>query len=511
MLIRGRGGACAAFVSMLALLSACGGGGESDVGTPGAEPGADAAAGAAPRDASGTTAAASGKLAVGAAIRPSDDLDMDRRARALVHRYADAADADPADPVPRYQVAMALQANGADEAARRAWDQVLRMQPEDAASWYHSARLRRARGDLPGAVADLTRAVELAPDRPAPVARRGLWRIDLGELPMAEADLLRAVELEPGFRPARLGLARLWIQQGRHEAALAEILVPMRNAGEATPHARFLLGRALSRLGRDEEAAIELEAGAGSSITWDDDDPWVLEQQRYWVGEQADLARARALIEAGRSDEAIPVLEPLVVDPARDAAARVLLGTALRESGDLARATTVLADGLEALPGEAPLALALAEARLADGDDDAALRLARRAVDASPRLAAAHAMVARIHHGRGEWQAAEAAARRALEIEPTHFSANLHLGLAIDRQPQRRREAFAQLQLTRRRHPGRWEPYVHLGAILGSAGQVEDAMRFAREAGRLSPGNPRVAELVRLIQQRAARGPGGAP
>ncbi|MHC4811292.1 MAG: tetratricopeptide repeat protein [Planctomycetota bacterium] len=432
---------------------------------------------------------------------------MNPRARALVNRYADAADADPANAGVRRQVAMALQANGADDAAARAWDQVLAMTPGDASAWYHRARLRKDVGDLDAALGDIGRAIEFAPGQPTPLARRGTWLIEAGRFEEAEADFRAAATLDRDYRPAAEGMARVWIQQDRHALALQQILVPIRDRGEASPHVRFLIGQALRKLGRDDEARFELEAGAGSDIEWALHDPWVAELQQYWVGERADLTRARLLVDAGRGAEAVDILAPLVTDPATDSAARILLANALRQTGDLPRATELLADGMQARPDELLIILALADARLADGDRPAAARLAQRVIDANPGLAQAHEMLALIHFADQNWPAAERAARRALEFEPTRFSANLHLGLAIDRQPQRRREAFEQLQTTRRRHPDRWEPYYYLGAILGSAGQTADAMRFVEQAARMSPGNPLIENLRQEIEAAAAGAP----
>ncbi len=434
------------------------------------------------------------------AIRPPTDGGMDPRARQLVDRYADGADADPVNAGVRRQVALALQANGAADAAGRAWDQVLAMTPGDASAWYHRARLRKDAGDLDGALADIGRSIELAPGEPTPLARRGTWLIEAGRLEDAEADFRAAANLDRDYRPAAEGMARVWIQQDRHALALQQILVPIRDRGQATPHVRFLIGQALRKLGRDEEARFELEAGAGSDIEWAAHDPWFSEMQQYWTGERADLTRARLLADAGRGAEAIDILAPLVTDPATDTAARILLANALRQTGDLPRATELLADGVQARPEEPLIILALADARLADGDLPAAGRLCQRAIDANPGLAQAHETLALVHFAEKDWPGAERAARRAIELEPSRFVANLHLGLAIDRQPQRRQEAFEQLQTTRRRHPDRWEPYYYLAAILGSAGQGTEAMRFVNRAARLSPGNRLVEELRQRLE-----------
>jgi tetratricopeptide (TPR) repeat protein len=488
------------------LIAGCGEGG-SDVAPPAAPPASGSAAGPAAVPSEGETVAVI--PADAPAIRPPADGGMDPRAVELVNRYADGADADPANAGVRRQVAMALQANGAVDAAARAWEQVIAMTPADASAWYHRARLRKDAGDLEAAVADLSRAIELAPDQPTPLARRGTWLIEAGRFEEAEADFRAAAEIDRDHRPAAEGMARVWIQQDRHALALQQILVPLRDRGQATPHVRFLIGQALRKLGRDEEAGFELEAGAGSDIEWAAHDPWVTETQQYWVGERADLTRARLLVDAGRGAEAVEVLAPLVTDPATDTAARILLANALRQTGDLPRATELLADGVQARPDEPLVVLALADARLADEDLPAAGRLAQRAIDANPGLAQAHETLALIRFAEKDWPAAERAARRAVELEPTRFAANLHLGLAIDRQPQRRREAFEQLQTTRRRHPDRWEPYYYLGAMLGSAGQTADAMRFAEQAARISPGNRVIEDLRQRLE--AAAPPAAAP
>ncbi|WP_433353950.1 tetratricopeptide repeat protein [Microtetraspora malaysiensis] len=82
--------------------------------------------------------------------------------------------------------------------ARAAFDTALARDPGLAGAWANRAILRYQTGDLDGAVADLTRAIELGEDA-ALYANRAVALRDLGRPDEAAADLTRARELDPGI------------------------------------------------------------------------------------------------------------------------------------------------------------------------------------------------------------------------------------------------------------------------------------------------------------------------
>lgn len=106
------------------------------------------------------------------------------------------------------------------------------------------------------------------------------------------------------------------ISAGRHAEAIAHL----RTAAVAVPPARFNLGAALLTTGQRTEGVAELEAflRAESSLIQSRD---------------ARLLLGRAYAELERTEEAIAVLQPLVVGAGRDAAAHGLMAESLVAAG----------------------------------------------------------------------------------------------------------------------------------------------------------------------------------
>jgi len=78
--------------------------------------------------------------------------------------------------------------------AARDFTVVIGRNPQDAAAHMHRGRARAAAG-LPGAKADLDRAVELAPEMARGWYARGFFHLDRGDETAADRDFLRAYEL----------------------------------------------------------------------------------------------------------------------------------------------------------------------------------------------------------------------------------------------------------------------------------------------------------------------------
>ncbi len=78
-------------------------------------------------------------------------------------------------------------------------------------------------GDSARAVAHLTRAVALAPDRPFFLVHLGLFSAEAGDPIAAERLLRSALALDPRLKPARLGLAALYRDRGEPARAEREL------------------------------------------------------------------------------------------------------------------------------------------------------------------------------------------------------------------------------------------------------------------------------------------------
>ena len=133
------------------------------------------------------------------------------------------------------------------------------------------------------------------------------------------------------------------------------------------------------------------------------------------------------LLHQGRAAEAATQLErSLAADPSL-IDARAGLGRAYLALGRFPQAAAELKRVSSAHPDDAPTLCSLAEAIFQCGDIDDALAAAKRAIDLEPSKPAAYGLVAKIHHIRGELDAAV----EALESGHAHTGADSLLGTLV--------------------------------------------------------------------------------
>ncbi len=149
---------------------------------------------------------------------------------------------------------------------------------------------------------------------------------------------------------------------------------------------------------------------------------------------RAHLLAARCLVSLGRPEEALVTLwEAIRADPTW-AYPFVLRSHVLKDQGHLALARDAAAEALRLAPRSASAHLAMAYALSGLGDRTAALEHADLAVAEAPAWAPAHLGLSVVHLGARRWRDAEAAARRALALDPTSGAAMNNLGVALRHQ-----------------------------------------------------------------------------
>ena len=166
-------------------------------------------------------------------------------------------------------------------------------EPTDAAGFSRRGQAFVSRRDYPAAIADLDRAVTLAPDNADYVYQRGMARWAAGQVFLAMADIEQSLKLRPndaatllaraelrfvGHDPAdgvrdldaidkiapaaadvRFGLAGLYERAGRMDNAIAQYNLWISAHPDDTRHAMALNGRCWARglLGKDLDKALD--------------------------------------------------------------------------------------------------------------------------------------------------------------------------------------------------------------------------------------------------------------
>jgi tetratricopeptide repeat protein len=126
--------------------------------------------------------------------------------------------ADP-PPAPALEAARALAAAGADEAAKRAYLDILRADPTTLAALLELARLAQRSGHRSAAISAYRQAIFCHPDDPAARVNLANLLVESGEFGAARELLAEAVALQRELAVAHQGLARVLTALGETEAA----------------------------------------------------------------------------------------------------------------------------------------------------------------------------------------------------------------------------------------------------------------------------------------------------
>ena len=135
--------------------------------------------------------------------------------------YRDLLARDPGCAPVRAQLAAALLASGATEAAIDAADQALAADPTLLAAWLARAEARQRLHRHAAAAADLERAAALAPDRASILLALGTAYVELDRLEAAEACLRRAAACDPDSAAVAASLGSVLLRRGRFDGAEA--------------------------------------------------------------------------------------------------------------------------------------------------------------------------------------------------------------------------------------------------------------------------------------------------
>lgn len=179
---------------------------------------------------------------------------------------AESSGDGPAALKARLARAVLLTALGDAEGEREA-DRAVALAPLSPQVYLIRARVRRERGDLKDALADVRRGLDLQSNDAPLWELQGVLELELGEPKQALADLDRAIRLgaSDSVRGAR---AAALLALGNAEAAVREWSIALAFDPE-DPRAFLGRARALGRLGRWNQALVDLE----EATAWSGDQP----------------------------------------------------------------------------------------------------------------------------------------------------------------------------------------------------------------------------------------------
>jgi len=339
----------------------------------------------------------------------------------------------------------------------------------------------------------------------------------------ASGSFRRALELDAKFIGARLGLARIAINQKREEEAVNQLQAVLKDRADQ-PTAVLLLTALYERTGQYDQAIPVLEAALKASPRHPAFGVQLgevyLKKGRYddaialtsdLLSRNPDLAEARlvrgqAYLNQGRGDAALKELLAVVKANPKSAPAHYFLGRTYAAVGRAAEAKAEFQEALKINPQFDPAKNDLAALSGQKPDETKQIEQLRAALQADPKNVAARDSLAQALLRKGDVKAAQAELTKLLELAPAHADAN-YLMAQILFQQGNPDEAARHLRATLRANPSHLGAHVLLGKYLDQKGQPEQALAEYEAALRVNPNQLEVKLQAGLLYARTGRFP----
>ena len=190
--------------------------------------------------------------------------------------------------------------------------------------------------------------------------------------------------------------------------------------------------------------------------------------------------------DAGKPEQAVPVLERALCLAPDDAPIHDALAAALHDIGQLEEAASAYRRVIALAPGRATahnnLGIALNEA----GPPGDAVRVCGEALRLDPDFPQAHNNLGNALHALGRWEEAEVAYRRAVAHAPDYVDAHNNLGTVLQDQG-RHQDAVDAFRTALALRPDYAEAHSNLGTAFQALGLLERAVAAGRKAVDLQP------------------------
>ena len=397
---------------------------------------------------------------------------------------AKAAQLAPGDFETRTRLARALLAVGDRAAARREALAALKEKPSHDEALLALAETAGTREEHEETAKFIEAAKE--PDRAAVHLARAVLLARRLALPGAEAEIRKALELDPKSATAHLSLGTLQMLRGEREKAGESFKSASQLAAPRTParlkYADFKLGEGAF----DEARALFAE---------------ITKETRDYL--PAWLGLAQVAIQQKKFDEAAGYFENIFGRDPNNITGRLMQAQVAMAKGETKQAIEGLSRLRDTFPSFPPVRFALAEAHLKDGDAKQAAALLKEIVSANPDHAEAALQLARLDLAAGNSAGVIETMKALLERRPGIPAAELMLGEGL-RAQGRYDEAAAVFEAQTKADPGNTGAHLMLGMIRRQKGDAAGSRAAFEKAAALAPGN--LQALQQLVEMDALAG-----
>lgn len=383
-------------------------------------------------------------------------------------------------PARRMELARFLVSLGYRSEAKRSLANVPVNDSEAVAARRLLIELQLVDGDS-DAVRSVSELLRDHPNDPELLVQRGRSRLRVRDAGAAAADLRRASRVAPGLAPAHFHLALAEIDGLDSTTDLA-------GARSAVGRARAELDSALAIVPNYPEAIfkraeLQIRSGEGRSAIRDLDG-FVSANPGSFRGHEL---LAGALAASGRTAEATETFHRLIdIDPER-AESHYELGVSLQTTGHTAEATREFETALALAPAYADPMTQLVLLDLTANKSGAALERINQQLARVPQSGPLYDLLGLVHAARNELPAAEAAYRRAVQLQPSLVDAYVRLAELYDA-TGRFEQAIANADTARRLDPRNLRALMALGIGHQQRGDSALAREAYEAALRVDPG-----------------------
>jgi tetratricopeptide (TPR) repeat protein len=313
------------------------------------------------------------------------------------------------------------------------------------------------------------RQLEAVADRcadPAPRLLLGELLLEQGRLDDADGHFRRALQAEPGSPRAHFGLARSDHRRGD----LGHAREHLREAARRAPQVRAvraLSAEVLHRLGEEAAAATELRALENLPEDHQWPDPYFDEVSALVVGVEGRVREARRLLAAGRSAEALSLLQRTARQYPTEHAPHMVLSQVWLSARNLPAAEAAMREVIRLKPDAANVHFDLGVL---------------------------------LEHSQRQAEAAECF-RAVTRLQPHDAEAHFRLGQCLRQQ----RDATGALEAYRAAvacDPGHAAGHKALGELLAELGKNAEAAAALENAVRLAPTDDQARELLEQVRKR---------
>ena len=400
------------------------------------------------------------------------------------------------------QLGRLYHANGYQQEAMACWE-ILSDQDSKNALWpYFIADLSRLSGDESNMRPMLEAAAELAPDYSPAWLKLGNIYFSEGAFEDAKRCYEKRLELQTGDPYAAVALARIALREEDQDVAKRWLRKATRWSPKL-PTAHNLFARLLTAEGDEKGAAKQRWLGTSAGRFREAPDPWIDELTRYCYNIEQLLTLGSIDFQTLHDDYGQTYFERAIELAPQNPEPYEALGRVFLEKGESQKAREVFEKGLEKPGAPATLYVRLTEAfRLLDQPNEA-LRTTQLGLESMPNDPDLHIALGTVLDDLGRYDEAIIAFEAAMTDIEHSAKANLNLALVMEHSDQKEK-AYDYLYKALELQPNYPQVLAELGALELDAWRLDSAEKYISDFYESYQGSVRARELMTQLSVRKA-------